>query len=876
MNEMEGYETGKRETPKIAALWGALLLAISAISVFLLMMSPVKEAKAELIQSASNLNSEAITAGGNLTITKTHSGVFPIGGTGVYTIRVRNAGTDTVTGTITVADTLPAGLTYNSMSGTGWDTCIGSGQNATCVYSNTLGITPTLILPPLLLTVNVAYPGVMVVTNTATLANANEITTTDNLARDRTDLAPADLAVTKTATPNLVGEGGVFTYTLTVVNNGPSATTNVVLTDTLPANIIYISHTASQGTYTTANGRWVVGALGNVGPGNTATLTIRGRVRSGIGATSITNIAQVSSDVRDNNPGNNQVSTPITTQARADLLVTKNNFCDIVAPGDTISYTVYISNTGTNPASTVFITDTFPSYVTYVSDNFVSRGFTLVSSSSTSRVWSIANLIAGEFKRPYIQFRATSPLPNGTTSVANSIIGKTASQEADQDNNYTSDADTVIEAPSLSITKSVSPSEARVNQSFTFSIVVRNNNGSRAMTNVVIRDSFSSYLNISSVSRTQGTHSIDSTSRTVTVDLGTLNPLQSATITIVVVVNSSTTSTVSLSNQANATYRYGCYAYSGSSNSVSFRIIGSSSTLPGTGYSQKSYGRERDNKLTGGFWAALISALLIGIAGLFALGFGILAKVKNSEWSGWSIRMGLVLSGLAVLFGLAAWGLSNPGNFNLWETVGEQTTEVAVLPESPATPINLVLVNSPGGFQNHETLPDYPIPTPTIPPSMTDEPADTTPPVRILIPELDLDTEVKYVPFDGYSWLIQGLQWEVAWMGDTSWPGLGGNTSIAGHVTLRNGSNGPFRFIENLGQGSEIVLQTEKNLYHYKVTAKRVVESSDLSVISPTEVSTLTLITCTDWDTNLKVYLKRLIVLAELEEVVPLAANVGG
>jgi sortase A len=159
---------------------------------------------------------------------------------------------------------------------------------------------------------------------------------------------------------------------------------------------------------------------------------------------------------------------------------------------------------------------------------------------------------------------------------------------------------------------------------------------------------------------------------------------------------------------------------------------------------------------------------------------------------------------------------------------------------------------------------------------MTEEPPDTTSPVRILIPDLNLDTEVKYVPYDGYSWLIQGLQWEVAWMGDTSWPGLGGNTSIAGHVTLRNGSDGPFRYLENLQMGSEIILSTEKNLYHYKVGEKRVVDGDDLSVLSPTERPTLTLITCADWDTNLKIYLKRLIVSAELDKVVPLASGAGG
>jgi hypothetical protein len=53
---------------------------------------------------------------------------------------------------------------------------------------------------------------------------------------------------------------------------------------------------------------------------------------------------------------------------------------------------------------------------------------------------------------------------------------------------------------------------------------------------------------------------------------------------------------------------------------------------------------------------------------------------------------------------------------------------------------------------------------------------DTSPTTRIEIPTLDLDTIVKYVPFEGFAWLIKGLRSEVVWMGITFWSGLGGNT----------------------------------------------------------------------------------------------------
>ncbi len=54
----------------------------------------------------------------DLTLTKTHAGSFAQGQAGAtYSLTVRDAGTAATVGTVTVSDTLPAGLTATSMSG---------------------------------------------------------------------------------------------------------------------------------------------------------------------------------------------------------------------------------------------------------------------------------------------------------------------------------------------------------------------------------------------------------------------------------------------------------------------------------------------------------------------------------------------------------------------------------------------------------------------------------------------------------------------------------------------------------------------------------------------------------------------------------------
>jgi LPXTG-site transpeptidase (sortase) family protein len=192
-------------------------------------------------------------------------------------------------------------------------------------------------------------------------------------------------------------------------------------------------------------------------------------------------------------------------------------------------------------------------------------------------------------------------------------------------------------------------------------------------------------------------------------------------------------------------------------------------------------------------------------------------------------------------------------------------TQIAITPSpttNPLAELPAYLFATPKPF---ETLPSYPIPSPTF--IATPEPGETGPDtsavVRIVIPALGVDAEVAYVPFDGQSWLIQGLREEVAWMGNTSWPGLGGNTALAGHVTVAGLGDGPFRYLIDLKQGDEIILYTERNAYTYRVRERVVVAETDMWVTEPSETAQITLITCVDWNERIEMYLKRLVVFAD-------------
>jgi uncharacterized repeat protein (TIGR01451 family) len=117
----------------------------------------------------------------------------------------------------------------------------------------------------------------------------------------------ADLSVVKTASAETVRVGEVFTYTLVVANAGPDAATGVMLVDTLPGLVTFVS--ASEGC-TEALGV-VTCDIGDLAVEGSVTVTITVTAAdTGI----VTNTAVVSGSINDSDPNlDNNTSTVDTT-----------------------------------------------------------------------------------------------------------------------------------------------------------------------------------------------------------------------------------------------------------------------------------------------------------------------------------------------------------------------------------------------------------------------------------------------------------------------------------------------------------------------------------------------------------------------------------
>ncbi len=107
-----------------------------------------------------------------------------------------------------------------------------------------------------------------------------------------------------------------------------------------------------------------------------------------------------------------------------------------------------------------------------------------------------------------------------------------------------------------------------------------------------------------------------------------------------------------------------------------------------------------------------------------------------------------------------------------------------------------------------------------------------TPLAILRIPKIKLEVAV----LEGTSELV--LNRGVGHITGTPRPGAGGNVGIAGH------RDGYFRGLKDITEGDLIVVETLTGIEHYTITEFLVVNPPDVWVLEPTEVPSITLVTC--------------------------------
>lgn len=478
--------------------------------------------------SASQLADLSISKSDNVT---SYIAGLPI----TYTIVARNLGPSD-SNSVIVSDTKPSQIiswtwncTTQSAGASGCDGVVNSAANFTDTLNLPAGaaITYTVIA-----TTSVSASTSL--TNTAsisTTAGMSDPVSSNNSAID-VDTANrlVDLSLAKSDSSDPSGASATLTYTLLISNTGPSNATSVLVTDTLPLSVTFVSANPSQ----SSGPNPLVWNLGTVTVNTTSLITVVVTISPSFTGT-ITNTAVVSSTILDSNPSNNQDSESTTVYVQADITISKNDNVTSYTAGLPLTYTIVARNLGPATASSVIVSDTKPAQINQWTWNCtVQSGGASGCDGMVNKTVDFSDTISlpagGAITYTVIATTTASALNPLTNTVI--VTPATAIFDPVLTNNSATDSDSANPLSDLRVTKSDTLDPIAAGKTLTYTIMITNIGPSDAQ-NVVISDTLPAGLSF--VSATAG---CSFNASILTCAVGTIVQNTTTTITVVVTVNS--------------------------------------------------------------------------------------------------------------------------------------------------------------------------------------------------------------------------------------------------------------------------------------------------------------------------------------------------
>jgi sortase A len=157
---------------------------------------------------------------------------------------------------------------------------------------------------------------------------------------------------------------------------------------------------------------------------------------------------------------------------------------------------------------------------------------------------------------------------------------------------------------------------------------------------------------------------------------------------------------------------------------------------------------------------------------------------------------------------------------------------------APAPKVFKAFVEDPSPTTSTTTLAADPAPAPkTVP---------TPPPAERAAEQLVKVGEIQIPRIGLVHPIYEGVSLTVVDHGPGHWPGSAlpgqvGNTVFAGHRVTHSH---PFRNVDQLVPGDEVIFKTADGEFHYKVTKTEIVNAKDTWIVTPTPDATMTLFAC--------------------------------
>lgn len=295
--------------------------------------------------NTATITASAVAAAGDLEVTKADGveAVLP-GDESIYTITVRNPLAFETIDDVTVSDTLPAGTEFVSASD--------GGVFADGVVTWTLASVEAASAEEVTVTIRVTDAAANQITNTVTAAATDPAFPDEALEGSATDVDDVDrITLTKTAAlddASAPRPGDLVTYTFVATNTGGGALSEVAIADPMVGlSAITIESWPAQ--------------PGRLAPGQSVTGTATYELTAAdVDTGTLANTASVTGLSADGGTATATASQTVTLPAVPGISIDKTASESAEAAGDTITFTLVVTNTGNVTLSDVSLVDLMP------------------------------------------------------------------------------------------------------------------------------------------------------------------------------------------------------------------------------------------------------------------------------------------------------------------------------------------------------------------------------------------------------------------------------------------------------------------------------------------------------------------------------------
>lgn len=495
-----------------------------------------------------------------------------VGGTLSYSILISNTGN--IATTLLLTDTLPPQAVFNANSviiggtplpGYNPGTGIPVGPLAPGDSVSVSFLVTITALPPSQMLLNSASATYSFTLPDGRQLGGNVVSNTLSVP-----VSAPNVSVVKSVNAATAVTGDILTFTSVLKNNSIATVSNIILSDPLPENVVFIPGTVIVGGITQPLTVPSAGIpIGSLGPGATATVTFEVRITMPI-PSQINNQSSVSftSGVFSGSSSSNITSTPVI-QPQISLLKTAvdgDGDDDALVVGDSVIYTIVVSNTG-NLAANVTLTDNIPAGTVFNPNSVIVGGMPQPGAAPNTGI-AVGSVAPGASVPVSFSVDIVSlPTPQQISNQSSASYTFTPPDGRPLSGTAVSNTVTLeVSAPNIAVVKSSTSTSVAIGDTVTYNVNITNN-GVEAVNSVLLNDPTPAGAAFVTGSVSVNGVPFPNLSPSSGISIGTLGPGASALVAYSVTVTS-VPPTATLINKAAVTFTSGVFSGSTFSNTV--------------------------------------------------------------------------------------------------------------------------------------------------------------------------------------------------------------------------------------------------------------------------------------------------------------------